>query len=396
MFKNIFGGKTEPPVKVYYKTINDYCPTFSNFNGGLYDSIIVRACVDAIARNGAKLKPRHIRSVDNKTQPVTQSNIEYLLAVRPNIYMNAYDAWYKVISQLETHNNAFVYLRWEKGKLAGLYPINFSSVEMVEYLGELYVKFNFLTGFKMTVPYAELIHLRRHFNENDIFGDDAETPLKPALKVIRTASEGIINSIYSSSRLRGLLKITGALRPEDLKKQRDQFVSDYLNINNDGGIGALDTKMEFTPIKIEPQTADSDQLSDVRDDVYRYFSVSEKIINSSYNEDEWNAFYESVIEPIAIQLSLECTAKIFTEREIGFGNNIIFEANRLQYASAKTKISLIKELMPLGILTFNEGREIFNMASVPDGDKRIVSLNYIDASKANKYQVGEDDNKKQD
>jgi phage portal protein BeeE len=181
------------------------------------------------------------------------------------------------------------------------------------------------------------------------------------------------------------------MRPEDLKTQRDLFVKDYLSIDNDGGIGALDAKMEFTPTKLEAQMADDKQMAIVRDNIYRYFGVSEKIVQSSYNEDEFNAFYASVIEPIAIQLSLEFTEKLFTNREKGHGNEVVFSASRLMYAANATKVQMAKELMPMGIFTINEMREVFELEPVADGDKRLQTLNVVDAGKANKYQVGDDD-----
>lgn len=398
MLGKIFGGKSQPEPTTYYKTLNDYAPYFSNFNGGIFDSDVGRTCIDAIARNAAKLKPRHIRRLSKDKVEGVGSNIEYLLGVRPNIYMNAYDFLYKVVAQLYTSNNAFIYIRYEAGKIVGFYPINYSSLEMVEYLGDLYCKFTFATGFKMTVPYSEMIHLRRHFNRDDLFGEDSLKPFKPTLSLMQTINQGIVNSIKSSARLRGLLKYTATIRPEDLVKQRDQFINDYLRIDNNGGIGVLDAKADFIPVNLEPKMADGEQMKQVRESAYRYFGISEKIINSTYDENEWNAFYESVIEPIAVQLSLEFTSKIFTSRELGHGNEIVFEANRLQYASAKTKIELLKQLMPLGLLSVNEGREIFNMSAVEDGDKRIISLNYIDAALANEYQGakgGEEDEGKE-
>ncbi|MFP3467901.1 phage portal protein, partial [Leifsonia sp. SIMBA_070] len=72
--------------------------------------------------------------------------------------------------------------------------------------------------------------------------------------------------------------------------------------------------------------------------IYSFFNINEKIIQSKYNEDEWNAFYESEIEPIARQLSEEFTRKIFSRTERGYGNKIIFEASSLQYASMQTKL----------------------------------------------------------
>lgn len=390
MINRVFGGVRSPVTVTSYKMLNDFAPTFTAWSGDLYDSDIVRACVHAIASNAGKLKAKHIRTVSGAIVP-TSSKIEKLLSVRPNRYMNAYDFIYKLVSQLYSHNNAFAYIHYERGEIEGIYPVGFSSIEMVEHLGEMYCRFTFGTGFQMTVPYSDLIHLRRHYNRHDIYGDDPRKPFKPTLDLISTINQGLANAIKSSARLRGLLKTTATMRPEDLKAYRDQFVADYMGISNDGGVGALDAKADFVAAndKFSPLMADAEQMAFVRNSAYLHFGVNEKIILATYDENDWNAFYESVLEPIAIQLSLEFTTKLFTGREQGHGNEIIFEANRLQYASAKTKIELVKQLAPLGLLKINEGREIFNLAPVEGGEKRIVSLNYVDADKANQYQVGE-------
>lgn len=392
MIAKMFGGIRSPATVISYKMLNDFTPTFTAYNGDLYDSDIVRACIHAIASNAGKLKAKHIRTVSGAIVP-TNSRIERMLSIRPNRYMNAYDFIYKLVSQLYSHNNAFAYIHYERGEIEGIYPVGFSAMEMVEYQGEMYCKFQFGTGFQMTVPYSDLIHLRRHFNRNDIYGDDPRKPFKPTLDLISTINQGLANAIKSSARLRGLLKTTSTMRPEDLKAYRDQFVADYMSVSNDGGVGALDAKAEFIAAndKFNPLMADAEQMAFVRNAAYLHFGVNEKIILATYDENEWNAFYESVLEPIAIQLSLEFTTKLFTGREQGHGNEIIFEANRLQYASAKTKIELVKQLAPLGMLRRNEAREIFNLAPVEGGDTIIVSLNYVDAKKANQYQVGEVD-----
>ncbi len=45
--------------------------------------------------------------------------------------------------------------------------------------------------------------------------------------------------------------------------------------------------------------------------------------------------------------------------------------------------------MGLGILSLNESRSLLGLEPIEGGDKRLQSLNYIDADNANKYQVGE-------
>ena len=76
-------------------------------------------------------------------------------------------------------------------------------------------------------------------------------------------------------------------------------------------------------------------------------------------------------------------------REQAFGNQIIFESGRLQFSSNATKINLISQLIPYGLLTINQALEILNLPQVNDGDKRLQTLNVVDAEKANKYQLSE-------
>jgi hypothetical protein len=137
---------------------------------------------------------------------------------------------------------------------------------------------------------------------------------------------------------------------------------------------------------MKPYAIDEKQLQAVKQKIYDYLGISENIVKSTYTEDEWAAFYESVVEPLAVQFSLEFTEKLFTPREQAFGNSILFEANRLQFASNTTKTNILKELMPLGLFTINQALEILNLPAVEDGDKRLQTLNVVNAKKADQYQ----------
>lgn len=394
-----FFGKRPPQTgtMTQLKMLNGYIPVFSSFDGDAYDSDVVRSVVHAIASNAAKLKPKHVRRTVDGISPA-DSGLEKLLQVRPNPYMSAYDFYYKLITLLYMKNNAFVYNHTDsQGNTIAFYPVDYNNMEFLEGAdGDIYAKFNFMNGRNVTLPYSDLIHLRRFFYKNDLYGESSNRALTPTLDLINTTNQGIVNAIKSSANLRGLLKFTNAMmKTEDLTKERNRFVEEYMDISNNGGVAALDSKAEYIELKGEVKFVDDKQMALIRDNVYRYYNVNEAIVTSKYTEEEWNAFYESVIEPIAIQLSLEFTAKLFTDRERGFGNEIVFEANRLQYASTASKISIIEKLMPTGMLSINEGREIFNLAPVEDGDKRLISLNYIDASVANQYQLDQEAKEKE-
>ena len=51
--------------------------------------------------------------------------------------------------------------------------------------------------------------------------------------------------------------------------------------------------------------------------------------------------------------------------------------------------------MGLGIMSLNESRNLLGLEPIEGGDKRLQSLNYVDADKANLYQVGNTDNEEE-
>jgi HK97 family phage portal protein len=376
LFQMIFGRQPsrEQQIQTQLKMLNGYAPVFTRFSGDLYDSDVVRSAVDAIARNAAKLRPKHVRKNGGQVVEVG-SDLEKMLSVRPNPYMDAYTFLYKVITQLLLQNNSFVFVDVDpvSKKITGFYPVHAASTEFLEHENDIYVRFRFMGGQQVVLPYENLIHLRRFFYNNDLYGEPSDQALLPTLQLIQTTNDGIANAVKSSAFLRGILKFTSMLKPEDMKRNRDMFVADYLNIANNGGVAATDAKMEYIPLNNEPKMVSDKQMEAIQRKVYNYFGVNEKIIQSNYSEDEWNAFYESTIEPLAIQLSLEFTATLFTDSEKSRGNEIVFEANRLQYSSMTTKLNL-REMVDRGAMTPNEWRAAMNLAPIEGGDKPIRRL----------------------
>lgn len=393
MFKKIFGREQsqmprEPEKMVYYASLNADVNLAQAADISTYSNLFTRVCIDALAENAAKLKPKVQRVLAEGIQE-GDAALQALLEIAPNEYMNSFDFIYKIVTLWANDNNAFIYIARDiKGKVIGLYPIAYTQAEFVEANNILFVRFLFGNGTHMTVAYNELCHLRRFFGPNDLFGEDNESTLRPQIGLLNTVNKGFAAAVNNNNRLKGIIKSNVNLHPDDLKAQQEAFVKDYMNLANNGGVAALDTRTDYIELKNQPTVADEKQMQIVRRDIMAYFHVSEDILMAQYDENKWGAFYESVIEPIAIRLGLELTRKIFTAREIAFGNRIHFEANRLQYASTSSKITLTKELMPFGMLSVNEAREIFNLAPVDGGEKRLVSLNYIDAELANQYQAG--------
>ena len=392
---SMFFEKKEQPQKItqtQLQLLNNYDAQFTTLSNNTYDSKVARQCIDRIATHCAKLIPKHIQdSISNNIK----GDINFLLSSQPNPIMTKFDFIYKTISMLYTDSNAFVYIAKDKeGFITGFYPVLAQSYNLLQDArGKIYLQFKFINGQIYTIPYLELIHLRLFYNKHDIFGS-GNGVLKTDIDTAHTASEGIKNAIKTSNKLRGILQFTNAmLKEKDVKASRDRFVKDFIsNLDDDTGIAGLDGKAEYKEINMKPITLDREQLEQVNYNIFDYYGISEKIVKNNFNSVEWNAFFEGVIEPRAIQLSDAFTNKIFSYQARKDGHRIVFTTNRLQYASLDSKINLIKVAGAYGLLTKDDGREILDMAPLggEEGSKILQSLNNIDSSIANDYQGGEE------
>lgn len=365
IFNAIFGNKKDEDTvtKTQLEMLNSYNPYFSTASENIYDSKVARTCIDRIATHCAKLIPRHIQ---NNMGRLIDGDINYLLQHRPNPIMNTYDFIYKTISMLYTDSNAFVYIQKNKeGLIEAFYPVLAVSYDLLQSQdNKMYLQFQFINGKTYTIPYLDLIHLRLFYNKHDIYGTSNRI-LRTDLETALTTSEGIKNAIRTSNNLKGILKFTNTmLKPKDIKENKDAFVKDFLSMENTSGIASLDAKAEFEPLNLKPITLDKAQMEQVNYNIYDYFGISENVVRNHFTDDEWNAFYEGVIEPRAIQMSYEFTNKIFSDEAIRNGHKIVFTANRLQYQSLEKKIKLLQQTLPYGIWTKDQVLEILDLPPI--------------------------------
>lgn len=321
LYSLIFGNRTPQAeeetqeTKVFLQMLNSFNPYFTPVSENIYDSKVARQCIDRIATHCAKLIPRHIQGASNN---FINGDINFILQNRPNPLMSTYDFIYKIISILYTDSNSFVYIQHDAtGMIKAFFPVLATTYELLQdRSGKIYLQFKFINGRTYTLPYLELIHLRLFYNKHDIYGEKSSI-LKPDLETALASSEGIKNAIKTSNNLKGILKFTNTMmKPKDIEENKNAFVRDFMKMENASGIAGLDAKAEFQEVNLKPITLDKSQLEQVNYNIYDYFGVSEEIVQNKFSSEQWDAFYEGVIEPRAIQMSDEFTNKIFSDRAI--------------------------------------------------------------------------------
>jgi len=143
----MFGSKKpNDPAMKRFELINSSSTTFYPWNGKIFDSDIVRSAIRPKANAIGKLNAKHIRGYGEEMKINPDPYIRDILE-QPNPYMSMQDFLTKMTFQREINHNAFAYIkRDDYGYPIEVYPIPYSSVELLEKDEMLIIKFMFRSG----------------------------------------------------------------------------------------------------------------------------------------------------------------------------------------------------------------------------------------------------------
>ncbi len=376
----IFHAKDRKIMGEYFKMLNGYNAVFSTYSGGVYEMDLTRTAINSFATHCSKLKPEITGSA--------YKQLERTLQFKPNSFMDTSKFIARVATILECEHTAFIIPIEDKyGCLCGWYPLLPQLCEVIEFQGQVYLRYTFANGEKAAIEFDRVGILTSHQYKNDLFGEDNKT-MQPTMQLIHTSNEGIINAVKNSANVRFMAKIANMLKPEDIKKERERFTEDNLSADNKSGMIIYDSKFsDLKQVDSKPYTPNALQMQQIQENVCTHFGTNMDILQNKFNEDTWNAYYEGKIEPFALQLSLVMSNMTYTQREIACGNMITFSANRLQYASNATKLQVSTQLFDRGLLNRNGVMDIWNMAHVEGGDKYYIRKEYTEVSELDKQPV---------
>lgn len=367
------------------------------FDRNLYEQETVRAIIDCIATYAAKAEAMHVVLDSDGRIKEIKRNSPYakLLNERPNPLMTGYDLKYRLVTHMQRDTTAYCYIKWNDREALPEYMLPIDARTSEAYVtkdGSYAIKFKDISGNEVTLPVEDVVVLRKYYCDNEMYGN-GNYPVYNTLNMLKAADEGLQSALSVANKVRGLFKQKQAmLSDEDKNEAARKFEEQFDKASKRGGVIAVDSMEEFTPLNVTPWAATSTQVKEIRDNLLRYWRISDDVLMSRATPEQIQTFLESVIEPILMQMSQAFTATCFTPTERAHGNRIIFMADTMVYMSLNSKTSLVQSTSPLGIFTKNEYRAMFGYPPIEGGDEPLVSLNYIKASDQSKYQVGEDGN----
>ena len=352
----------------FFETLTAYAPVFTNWSGAIYESEIVRAAIDARARHISKLKVE----VNGAANPSLQAK----LRLGPNQWQTWSQFLYRTSTILDVNNTAFIVPVFdERMVITGIYPILPASCSLVEYDGEVWLRYQFSSGQCAAVEFRKCAVLTKHQYKSDFFGD-TNYPLHETMQLMHIQNQGIEEGVKNAATFRFMAQLNNFASADDLAKERERFTKENLSTESSSGGFLLfpNTYKDIKQIDVKPYAVDAAQMEQIRENVFNYFGVSADVLQNKAKAEDLEAFFDGAIEPFAIQFSEATTKMLFSERERAQGSYLMANANRLQYMSTAAKVQMAKELGDRGAILIDEIRELFNYAPLPDGAGQVAPI----------------------
>lgn len=353
-----------------WQTFTESAPRFASFDATVYEQAQTRAIVERIAVACSKLKPEFVMPEDGTS---INPRVQRLFESWPNDEMTWPDLIRRIATILFSTTTAYVIPQLDRDhRVIGLYPLNPSYAEVVEYEGEPYIVFHLFNGEVMVFEYYQVAILTRFQLYSDVFGG-GNVPLTSTLRLMEAQRQAEELALKNGARIRFIGKLAGLVQPKQMDDKRRKFGESNLGPTNTSGLLVYDNTWEdIQQIKEQSYTVDTTEMNRIDKALYIWFGINEHILTNDYTEEQWGAFYEGVIEPFALMLGEQLTKMLVTPIQRRHGNRIMFSSSYLEYATPESKRKVIDDMLDRGTITWNQAADILQMPHFPGGDMRIL------------------------
>ena len=374
LFDKIFGrAPKQREIAGDYKVLTGYAPVFFNGPAQIYESQLIRAAINARATHISKLR---VTFEGHGSQYLAER------LRRPNEMQTWSQLLYRIATIWDVDNNVFIIPVFDKmNRIREIYPVLPSRSKLIEIKGreEPWLAFEFANGRYAQLPIWKVGVMTKFQYKRDYFGE-SNRALDPTMKLINMNEQATIEGMKSAATFRFMASYSNVAFGEDLAEEQRRFNESSMDARRGGGL-LLFPATYNNPKQIEskPFVMDAESQKQIADSVYNYYGVNEDVLQGKASGDKWTAFYESAIEPFAVQFSEVMTDLFRLCGELTGPDAAVYAtANRLQFLSNAEKLNVSSQLLDRGILSINDVRDIWNLSPVEDGDRRIIRGEYYD------------------
>jgi len=120
---------------------------------------------------------------------------------------------------------------------------------------------------------------------------------------------------------------------------------------------------------------DGTALEDLRQMIYQQLHISPKMLDGSYSESDYRAFYATHLQPLSGALEELLNGELLTRDQYIAGNRIEVILDLLQFATLESFTKMAKEGIYAGYLTLDDVRHSLGKENYPDSIGEIIFSN---------------------
>ena len=345
-------------------------------NGGSTEAInevTYFTCLKILSETLGKLSLKMYQDTDKGVIKAKTNDIYNILKLRPNPYMTSSVFWATIERNRNHYGNAYVWCRYQRGKLVDLWIMQNEQVEVyiddMGYFGKpnkiWYIYTDPKTNKTYTMNSDSVLHFKTSNSDDGIIGKSVRDTLTDSIEGA-SKSQRFMNKLYKEGMTaRAVLQYTGDLDKQAkirLLKGIEEFATGE---NNAGKIIPIPLGMQIQPLDIKLADA---QFFDLKKynalQIAGAFGIKPNHLNdyskSSYSNSEMQqlSFYVDTLQFILKQYEEEITYKLLDSSLINQGYFFKFNEGSILRADMNTQAECLAKYVNNGIYTPNEAREL--------------------------------------
>lgn len=311
--------------------------------------------------------------------------LNYLLSVRPNSRMNAFDFKRNLVSQILLHGNAYVLPEKNMyGSVESLYLLTPGSVVHDIYTNtyNVYDNVNMISG---VYGAEDILHFKNVSKDGGYTGLSTVSYAALTLGIAATSDNETLKRFATGGRFKAILKNNtstkgwGEYQDEQLKAHGDDL-QDAINRGDD--ILAVKGDVDVSPLSMS--SADMQFLESRKftiREIARFFNVPPSKLmddsNSNYKSVEVSniAFYSEALQPVVENIVSELSAKLLNEYSF-MDYKFCFDLSALYALDLESKARWDKNRLENGLVSVNDLRREKDIEPVDKGDDVYLSVNF--------------------
>jgi len=349
-------------------------------------------CLKILSETLGKLSIKMYQDTEKGVIKAKTNDVYNLLKLRPNPYMTSSVFWATIERNRNHFGNAYVWCRYQRGKLIDLWIMQNEQVEVyiddMGYFGKpnkiWYIYTDPKTNKTYTMNSDTVLHFKTSNSDDGILGKSVRDTLTDSIEGA-SKSQRFMNKLYKEGMTaRAVLQYTGDLDKEAKRRLLKGVEEFATGENNAGKIIPIPLGMQIQPLDIKLADA---QFFDLKKynalQIAGAFGIKPNHLNdyskSSYSNSEMQqlSFYVDTLQFILKQYEEEITYKLLDSNLINQGYFFKFNEGSILRADMKTQAECLAKYVNNGIYTPNEARDLLNLPSEIGGDKLMVNGNYI-------------------